>query len=445
MSKDLTKRYVDEMLEVSGVTKKGADRIQQLSKMSDTKIRSVIDDILKRAERHYEKNFHSILESLKYVKGQSRVYYFGRFTPVSTSAETSDWFIRKSALYYDRIILNDPIMPFTSLMWDMKPIIYRTAFIEAIKSLSILRPWVAEEIIELLSFSLPRLGGFGQKTAQIVEEDFKDRQWHMQALKDEDLHLEGETYLRHEMRFVRESSSSLYIRDMGGLRKAALATATRGSSLIMGNAFFGSLLTGSSPATDLARDWRLFGYWMMRRAEHLVGREFNRDQWESLVRDVKAGRAWFALDALELGVLPRLTPEKIADIRNSDDYSIKYFREDLGDAMSEIEGLRLGDETAYREAAIQVWKKVRDDARKVRRDMDTIRQKIELGVDVLFASLLLGVLPFGTAKLASTLIGTPTVLSIAEKYLDLRRQKGSTGYFLVKLEDSHRQRTCCGV
>jgi hypothetical protein len=115
---------------------------------------------------------------------------------------------------------------------------------------------------------------------------------------------------------------------------------------------------------------------------------------------------------------------------------LKYFREDLGDAVDEIEGLKLDDEAEYREAATQVWKKVRDDARKVRGDMDTIKSKIGVRIELTFASLFLAMLPFDIAKVAAALIGTTKAIDVLDKYIDLRAQKKSTGYFLVKLDEA---------
>jgi len=202
----------------------------------------------------------------------------------------------------------------------------------------------------------------------------------------------------------------------------------------MGEAFINSLATDCTPATDSRPIWRLFGYWASRRAEYLIAQQLGKDKWEAFTRDLRSGRAWFALEARELADLSKLSPKKIVEIRDSANYSFRYFREDLGYAVDKIEALRLDDEKAYREAAEQVWSKVRDDARKVKTDMDTIRRKIELDVGLSSMSLILGVLPFDIAKLASALIGARTALDIAKEYLELRELKKSTGYFLVKLE-----------
>jgi len=439
MGRDLTKRYVDEVLEVSGIRKKGAERIREISQMPDQEIRRLLEDIAGRASNHYKKNLPSIVGDLRGLTGQPKAYYFGPWTALRLDVETPDRFIRKSALYYNKIVIIDLTKQLLISRVGWKPIAIKNAISAWLESLYLLWPWIKEGIIEMIP-SLDELEGLGDIIDRYAEEDFQDTGgWLPQVLRHEDYQLEGKSWLRCLESFLQERVSSDFIEKIGGLRAMVLYLAANATSREMGHGFFGSWLTGSSPITDLKRDWRLFGYWSSRRAEGIVAHDLGRDQWGSFVRKMKVGRAWLALDAKELGVLSKLPPRKIIEIRDSADYSFRYFREDLGYAVDKIEGLKLDDEKAYREAAEQVWSKVRDDARNVKRDMDTIRRKIELDVDVSFMSLILGLLPFDIAKLATALLGGATVLDIAGEYLTLKGLKKSTGYFLVKLEESGSQ------
>jgi len=443
MGRDLTKRYVDEVLEVSGVKRKGADRIREIIKMSGQEATRLLDDIASRAANHYSRNFRSILEDLQGMEGCLKAYYFGSQFPLELGHAPEDWFIRKSALYYNKIVTIEQLEP-PDIMW--KPAKLKNVLVRNLLSLSILWPWIAEGIVEMI----PSLFSMKHDLVDTIDrygtEDFQDNKgWRRHALRHEDLQLEGEAYLRYLENNIREDYTSIFIEKFGaylrtlgkseGLRSVALYSAVYGGSAHMGEGFFGSWLTGSSPTTDLMHSWRLFGYWVSRRAEHMIPQELGRDRWESFVRKVKTGRAWLALDARELGVLSKLPPKKIIEIRDSADYSFRSFREDLGYAVDEIQGLELDDEEAYREAANQVWSKVRDSAREVKKDSDRLRKSIKLGAGVLAMSLILGLLPFDIAKVATALIGTPTALDIAKEYLELRELKKSTGYFLIRLED----------
>lgn len=434
MGRDSTKRYVDEVLEVSGVKKKGTERIREISQMSDQETSHLLDDIARRVKNHYNRNLQSILEDLRGIKGQPRAYYFGRGLPIEPNHATLDWFIRKSALYYNKIVLTDRLTLSCAVTWGLKPAIIKEELLAGLVVHYFLWPWIAEGIIEMTP-PIQAIGDLGTSISRYADEDFQDAEgWQVEALRDEDGKLEGEATLRSFANEVQKMCLPDII-EKSGLRTLALRVAARGSSLQIGEAFFGSWLAGSSPTTDLKKYWRLFGYWLSRRAESLIAQELGRDRWKSFVSEVKAGRAWLALDVRELCVLSKLSPEKIVQIRDSADYSFQSFRKDLGYAVDEIQGLKLDDEEAYREAAKQAWGKVRDSARDVKNDRDTIRNKIGLEAGVLPVAVILGLLPFDIARLASMLIGAPTALDIAKEYLELRKLKKSTGYFLVKLEE----------
>jgi len=82
MDRDLTKRYVDEVLEVSGVKKKGADRIPEIYQMSDQEIKRLGDCCDAHVMDHYKKNFNSILRDLRGLKERPIAHYFGSLAPI---------------------------------------------------------------------------------------------------------------------------------------------------------------------------------------------------------------------------------------------------------------------------------------------------------------------------------------------------------------------------
>jgi len=436
MGRDLTKRYVDEVLEVSGVKKKGIERIREISQMPDLEVRRLLDDLDDRGTKHYSKNLRSTLEDLRGLKGQPKAYHFGNYPPIQFDVATPDWFIRKSGLYYSKIVIEDPLERIVKdEKWVWTASATKRDLMARLELLSLLWPWIAEGIVEVIP-PPTLIAGPSESIYEYGDEDFQDTEgWQAQTLKFEDMQLEGEALLRQVETFARQSFSQDYMTKTGSLKEFALKIIAMGNSINMGKGFFGSLLTGASPTTNLRQAWRLFGYWVSGRAKDVIAQELGRDRWESFVSGIKAGRAWLAFDAKELGVLSKLPPERIVEIRDSADYSFQSFRDDLGHAVDEIQGLKLDNEADYRQAASQVWSRVRWSAKDVKDDMDTIKKKIGLEAGVLPMSLILGLLPFDMARVVAAAIGTPRALDIAKEYLELRKLKKSIGYFLVKLEE----------
>ena len=437
MAPDLTKRYVDEVLELSGVKKKGPERIREIYRMSDRQVELLVDDITNRAAKHYNKNLRSILQYLQEKEKGPKAYYVG-LSPVDLDVGRSDQFIRKCCLYYSKIVTVDRLEELRELAPTYTPQSLKNNVATGLGSLALLWPWIEEGIVEIVP-STGIVGGLQEKVFYYAEEDHRDTgMWRSQVLRDEDLNLEGERLLKSYEDYIRERCSPRFLEKSGGIQAATLGVLAFGLSADMGQGFFNSFVTGSSPTTDRRRDWRLLGCWILRRGEHLLTQELGKERWGSLMEEVKASRAWLTLDAHELGVISNLPPKKIIEIRNSAEYSLRYFREDLGDAIDEIEGLKLEDEKAYHEAANQVWSKVREDARRVRRDLDVIRRKRDLAVDISFLSIILGLLPFPQAKIVAGLIGGVQGFDIISGLLEEQGQRKSTGYFLVKLEESSR-------
>jgi hypothetical protein len=444
MGRDATRRYVNEVLELSGVRSDGTDRVDKISELSDQGLIHLAEDISKRALDHYKKNLPSILHDLQKMK-KPKAYYLPAVGALAPRTEASDWFVRKCALYYNRIVVWDFLeeslfvrtatrMTTTALKWYLR---------DTLTSLSTLWPWFAEGFLEMVPRP-SRLQPIADRIVSYADEDSQDSGWQQQALRYEDLQLEGEAYLRHMERAAEIWPPDL-VQEVGGLRPFALRVASHGSSVSMGSGFFGSYLTGSSPTTDSRQSWRLFGCWISRRAERLLTKEFPVDRLASFVRELKAGRAWFALDAKELGVLTGLPAAKISEIRNSTEYSFRHFREDLGDAVDEIEAMELDDEKAYREAANQAWNKVRDSAESVKRDLPGIEKKLKVdgvattGLASFTLGLYLGLAP--AVPPAALGLGSSAAVAardLAKAVIDYQELKKSSGYFLAELEKAEQ-------
>mgnify|MGYP001110565445 CR=1 FL=1 len=221
MGRDLTKRYVDELLEVSGVKRSGINRIQEISRMSDSAFKELLRDIGSRATRHYQRNLSSIVQNLQKNKGQSKSYYFGSGVHLGEDRATRNLFVRKSSLYYDKIVLIDPLAtsPFRERLYSSA--FNKEVLVGGLESLHLLWPWFAERIVELVpSAHLDQ--ATMNRIDELCKEDYHDPNWFQQALKNEQLKLEGEDLLDHVEGILAESLSADAQRSAGDLRQLAL-------------------------------------------------------------------------------------------------------------------------------------------------------------------------------------------------------------------------------
>ena len=439
MVSGLTKRYVDEILELSGVRQRGLARILELQRISDKEAANLARDIAQRTFGHYRKNTTSIVKDLRGSEKCLKACYVGWAETNPLGPQGPDPYVRKFALYFDVIVMQDLLELFlrqgTRLGMDRD--VAKRHLANSVSWLLTLSPWIEAGVVELVPAALhPTLS---HRVIQYAEEDLKSADWRIQALKNEDLQLKGRAYLRY-LSSRGPHEWPLIVQRKGGPKKAALYTALFGSSCTIGDWFFGSLLTHSSPTTDSKQHWRLLSSWLMRRAEKSVAGLLPSDLWRGFSRHMKAGRAWAQLDARELIVLEELSASKIIDIRDSGQYSFGHFRNDLRNAVDEIQGLKLDDEKVYREAANQAWNKVRESAKHVRMDSEKIRKKVIIdGVATLgLVSLTLGLLPFGYPALTTGIGAFTAAKDLAKQMVEQRELRKSSGYFLVELEKKGR-------
>jgi hypothetical protein len=356
-------------------------------------------------------------------------FYFGAESPFVVD-RTPDDFVRKSALYYNKLILLDPFYP---LRDGLTPDAAKRDLMRKLWIFWILRPWVSAGLIELLPYP-HTVADLEQLVSRFADTDESDANWQALALGMD----------RGSMkRIVDEGCSDFepsYLEGHGGANKLAIKTIVRGTSIVAGYAFFGSLLTSSCPITDIRPEWEIFGQWVLKRAKENLFEQLGRNRSEEFIRSLKTGRAWFALNARELADLGRLSPEKILEIRNSTEYSFQNFRKDLGHAIDEIEGLKLGDEKSYREAVHHAWEKVRDSAKDVRRDSGRIRKwALVEGVTITsLVSFTFGLLSFSNLALGPALAIVPAAGTLAKQILEWKELKKSSGYFLLELENAEQ-------
>jgi hypothetical protein len=228
----------------------------------------------------------------------------------------------------------------------------------------------------------------------------------------------------------------------GDATDAAPRILSRTSSMKIGYGYFGGNLTGCIPTTESPEMWKLFQLWVSRR---MSSDRYHKTIVDAFMRDAKAGRAWLALGARELLALDRLDPSTIIEIRKSSEHSFQSFRNDLGKAVDEIQGLDIEDEVAYREAADQAWHKVRDSAESVRKDLPGIEKKLKVdgvattGLASFTLGLILGLAPaVPLAALGPVSSAVVAARDLAKAVIDYQELKKSSGYFLVELEKAEQ-------
>jgi len=443
MAEGLTKRYFEEILEVTGVGNQGADRLDEISSMPESEFGNLVKDLWSRVRGHYEKNTGQVLKWLRKYAEQPKAFPFGRLAPISSIAgEPADWFVKKTALYYGKVVIEDPLEKTLGLRDSYTTEALRMQIVGDLANLAILYPWVETGLVWSLP-SVTRWEPLRGTISKFADDDFKDDEWASSrgALRDEDRRLEGEALIQDYERYIRETTPQRFIDRVGGLGDFALRGMLRGSSLQMASGFFGSALTDSSPTTDLKRPWRLFGLWSSKRAELLVQKgKLGQETWTKMREEAKAGRVWQGLEVKKLEALMKLSPEQIIKVRDDSGLSLKSFREELGEKVEKIEMEKLADEKEMGQLVSQVSEDLNKDARSVEKDLKNIRLKLGVSAALTPLSLSLGLLPFPLARLVGQLVGSASLVETIGYRLDMQRQKERSGYFLVRLgEEAEEQ------
>jgi len=441
MAEGATRRYFEEILEVTSVAKRGVERLGEIRRMPEAEFKSFIEDLWSRVRGHNERNFEQIIESLRRYEGQPKAFYFGAPFALTYLGEEGlvDRFIKKATLYYGKVVVTDPVLEVLAARDFYTTEALRDSFVPAsLASFATLRPWVEAGLVEVLPDASRWDEALWETTSKLADEDYEDEGWASQkgALRDEDRGLEGEGLIEGYERLVQAITPQKVIDEKGGLRNCALGVLLKGSSRTMAGEFFGGALTDSSPTTDRRQAWRLFGLWSSKRAELLVQRGLlDEATWRRMKQEAMAGRVWEGLKVERLGALMKLSPKEIIKVRDDSRYSFKSYRELVGEEIGEVETAKLGDEKEIEQIISQVSKTLNREARTLRGDLKNIESKFGVSVALAPLSLFLSLLPFPLAKLAGMLIDGVSLKDLYNYISDKQEQKERSGYFLARLED----------
>jgi len=434
VAEGLTKRYFEEILDATGVAK-GVKRLYEIMRMPEDEFKGFVEDIKERVIAHYKKNIGQIVKSLQRYEEQPKAFHLGRILHGFQEEVPADWFIRKAALYYGKVVIRDPLESTLLSKNAYATESLRGLIISHLVSLRTLWPWTEAGIIEALPAALI-LTKLLETISKIADEDYKDEVWASTkgALKDEDLGLEGGALVQYYERFIQENYNQEAIDEYGGLSNLAREVSLRGPSINIALGFFGSVLTDSSPTTDSRYFWRLFGIWSSKRAELLVKEGLlSEETWIKMRNETIAGRVWQGLEIRELGALMKLSPKQIIKVRDDSKYSFKSFREDLAKEVRRIEMEKLGDEGEIKSIISEVSSDLNKEAGKIKEDLSKIRQ--EFGVEAIdLLDIVFSLTPFPFDLLADLLAS-----SIVDYLRDIRGQKERSGYFLISLEKAEKQ------
>jgi hypothetical protein len=442
MGEDATRRYFEEVLEATGVGRRGVDRLEEIRNLPENEFKDFTEDLLSRVQSHYDKDIEQVVRSLLGYEGQPKAFCSEMPILFGGAREPTDIdrLMKKTALYYGKVAFEDPLQ-FYQVEGDYTTEGLKTDITISLAAFAILLPWAEAGLVETLPFVQSWNQPLAEEIHKLGEEDYRDEEWSKACLKDEDRELEGEDLIRDYEQLARESTPQRRIDEVGGLRNYALELLIIGASAAMSSLFFGSALADSSPVTGLRSEWRLLGLWSSKRAKLLVQKGLlDEEIWERMREEAKAGRVWQGLEVKELGALMKLSPEQIIKVRDNSRYSFKTFREKLGEKVEEIEIAKLGDEKEMAPIVSQVSQYLNKESRSVEKDLKNIRSDFGVGVGLTALSLSLGLLPFDLAKLASALVGTYSLKDVVRDYRGIRRQKERSGYFLVRLgEEAEEQ------
>jgi len=420
MGTDATKRYVSDVLELMGL--KG-NRKKEL-RVSEIEVRAIGEELEGRARDHHSKNWESLAQNLVEEKQPKGILTESPWTFVSA---TMPEFLTRAAFYYNKLVVDDPLD--YSLPQTATSIGSRNLIAKKLNVLCSLEPWIAEGFVELAPY-YHHFTSVSKAVQHWADADKEDSEWQKQAFS-----LASADFLEYIKASINQEGV-----DMLGKGDAALtarAVLSGGASKEIAQAYLLGSATDTLPITDSQKMWRLLQLWISRRlaAESAGGRVT-----DAFVRELKAGRAWLALDAKELVVLDKLEPAKILEIRNSSEYSFQDFRNDLGKAVEEIRGTGMEDEAAYREAAYQAWGKVRESADEIRKERPKLERRLAVdGVaTVSGAALSLGLAPVAPGYALTTAMATAVGpgRDFVKSILDRQATKKSSGYFLLKLEEA---------
>ena len=434
MSTSTTEAYLDKIFEMTGLAAGGIKRLVEIRDLPEKGFRSLVDGLSNWTKEHYEKNTRQIIDRMLEQSSGPKAFYFGTIIPLMRTGGKSsiDWFIRESALYYDKLVIRDPFYQFLSETNMLTTKEAKEALIGGVALQAFLSQWVKAGVVELIPDVMDIDKELGGKVADLSFDDRKDGEWSRLAVSFiKETGSERETFKSNLVARIKSGSLQSIVDSIARLQLSPEEMISMFLSLESGIGFVGGMLTNSSPTTDWESAWRSLGLWASRRAKSFAAEE-------TLTRmngEAKVGRAWHQLEIKNLGALMILTPEQIVKVRDDSKLSLRSFREELGEKVRKIETARLADEKETGQVVSQVSEDLNKDAKTVERELRNVRLKIGVSAALTPLSLSLGLLPFPLAELARQLIGSASLVGVIGYGLDMKQRKERSGYFLVRLEE----------
>lgn len=372
-------------------------------------------------EDFYNKSLDSMATQLRESAGPKAYCYHHPPWPGAL-----DPFLKKSALYHEKVVMPDilfSIVPPEGELGDYSQRYpFERMFTDTLGWTTELEPWVEDGFLEIMI--PPRYWNTIQPSIdKIAEEDAHDEQWRNAALVDEDDDTAGNDVIKKWVRTIRMMWSEPHIERRGGEKVFAESVAFRNPSRCCAEAILAGSPMGLAPVTESKQAHRLLGLWLQRRGQKLC-------------RGMAASQAIVDLSLEDVGFLQNLPPERILEIRNSEEFSFRSFRREWNSVCSEIESMPW--DTRFVSEARTLWNdRMSTGVHAIRQDIHQLRMKLGAGIGLVALSIVSSVaqthipsLALEILKSVPALIGGASVLDYLDK---MKETKRNSTYFLYRL------------
>jgi hypothetical protein len=338
---------------------------------------------------------------------------------------TLDPFLKKSALYHERIVVPDilfELIPPESLSDYNQSYPFKLMLTDSLRLTTELKPWIDGGFIEVMI--LPRYWSSIQPSIdKIGDGDAGDEEWRNGALIDEDNDTTGEAVIKKWIEDIRTMWSDSLIERRGGVRAFAESVAFRNPSKYCAEAILAGSPLGLAPVTESQQAHRLLGLWLRRRSLELY-------------RAAKTSQALVDLSLEEVGFLQNIPAEKILEIRDSEEFSFKSFRKEWNSVCNEIESMPW--DSRFASEARTLWNdRISSSVHAIRQDIHQLRMKLGAGIGLVALSIVSSVAQTSIPALALEIMRSVPALAGSASVLDyldkVKETKRNSAYFLYRL------------
>lgn len=436
MRESLTLKIVDEVLDVAGFRKSKdiQKRIDNIWGMPSNQLYELVDDLSDRINTYYKMNLALLCREMMKKEGM-KAYHYGSPTPMSYKQDFPvDWFLRKASLYYDKIVLEDPIAETISQRKGLEDVSTRGYLATYLSYFASHKPWMEGGVVEIIPSPM-HIQGMGDVIDGISAEDCEEEMRNLNSPYFDygEFDMNCETVIRESEKYI-DYHLKERIEGPGELRRRALRAIVKSASWVMSGAVFGSLLMDSHPTTETKRDWEILHYWITKRAEELVGNKIlSRERWKEMLSQAEAGMPWLHSEIKGLGFIREMPVNKALEIRNSREFSFRTFREELGGALDSLQASKEGDREKFSDVIEHELVEVRKVAEDVKADLENLKARSRVEDITSGLSMTLSFMPLSFSDLAQTLLVDRGELGLQEGFLEKKKAEMLSAYWLVKL------------